>query len=256
MRLGFSLILVGFIVSGPYGAAQQPEENLPPAYRGVSVHVDGVYIPPIAGAPFSAKVEIRTEVSMPDGTRATRHTLNEIGRDSSGRIHNERRALVPETFHGTPRLISVRVFDPSTRTVTCYEPLTHVVTQSLLPPSPNGRPLKPPMPAGAKMQDLGMTTLNNIEVKGLRYTYTVPLRVSGADQPVQVTDEYWYSEDLQLNILVRHDNPLTGVQTVAITSLERQEPPATFFAPPPGYKIVDVTPPEQPASAAHAGSSR
>ena len=58
-----------------------------------------------------------------------------------------------------------------------------------------------------------------------------------------VVDEYWYSEDLHVNLLVRHSDPRTGVQTVALSDIKREEPPPAFFEVPEGYKTVDMTPP-------------
>jgi len=56
-------------------------------------------------------------------------------------------------------------------------------------------------------------------------------------------DEYWYSEDLHVNLLVRRTDPRTGVQTVTLTAIERVERAPEFFEVPEGYKIVDMTPP-------------
>jgi hypothetical protein len=47
---------------------------------------------------------------------------------------------------------------------------------------------------------------------------------------------------LHLNMLVKHDDPRTGEQTVAITHVNRSEPPAATFEIPADYKIVDETP--------------
>jgi hypothetical protein len=252
MKITSVLVAVGFVALLLQSSAQQPEENLPTRYPGTNTHVPGVFIPPIPGEPFSASVEVQTEVVATDGTWSTRHTLNEIARDSSGRIHNERRSLVPESFHGAPRVLEVHLFDPQTMTNVFYDPTTRVATQRVLSVTPKQAN---PARSGAKVEDLGTQTLDGIETKGLRYSFTVPAQVSGTGQPVEITDEYWYSEELHLNILVRHHDPRTGVQTVAITSINREEPPASLFQVPDGYKVVDVTPPP-PAGGSPQDSTR
>jgi hypothetical protein len=43
-------------------------------------------------------------------------------------------------------------------------------------------------------------------------------------------------------MLVKHNDPRTGEQTVTITKVERSEPPAETFEIPADYKVLDVTP--------------
>jgi hypothetical protein len=223
--------------------AQQADSDQPPLYRGTYTHVDGVYVTPVAGVPFSATVVIENARPMPDGSVDTKRTINRIGRDSRGRIHNERRRLVSESFHGSPRLIEVHLFDPQTRLSTFYDPLTRIARQQVLPEPPKAASLAVPSGSQVKVEALGASTLNGLDVKGTRRTFTVPAKISGTGAPVEVVDEYWYSEDLRINLLVRRTDPRTGVQTVAISHLKREEPPPAFFQVPQDYRIVDMTPP-------------
>lgn len=235
-----SILLMFLWALAGWADAQQAKTDQPPLYHGPSTNIDGVYITPVAGAPFSATAEIQTEVTLPDGSVETRHTINMIARDSVGRIHNERRQLVSESFHGTPRILSVHIFDPQTRMSTFYNPTTQVAQERLLPASPlETRPSEP----GTKPEDLGTSNLNGVEAKGLRYTRTISAAKSGTGKDVVVTDEYWYSDELHINLMVRHTDPRSGTQTVALTSINRQEPDAAMFQVPTGFKTVDVTPP-------------
>jgi len=56
--------------------------------------------------------------------------------------------------------------------------------------------------------------MENVEVHGTRKSRTIPAEFSGTGQPIVITDEYWYSADLHLNMLVKHNDPRTGEQTV------------------------------------------
>lgn len=242
MNVISAIVIAGIVATTPWLSAEQPDTSSPSLYPGTHTYVPGVYITPIAGEPFVATVEIKTDVVATDGTWSTRYTMNRIARDSNGRIHNERRMLVPQSFRGEPHVLEVHLFDPQTRLNTYYTPATHIATQRVLPEVQHGpRPARP----GAKVQDLGTTMLSGVETSGLRYTFIVPAQSSGTGNAVEVTDEYWYSQDLGINILVTHHDPRTGVQTVAITSLSREEPEASLFEIPSGFKVVDLTPPTQ-----------
>ena len=85
--------------------------------------------------------------------------------------------------------------------------------------------------------------MNDLQARGTRVTRNIAPEASGTGNPVQVVDEFWYSEELHMNLLERHTDVRGGVQTVAITSIKREEPPPALFEVPEGYKIVDVTPP-------------
>ena len=55
-----------------------------------------------------------------------------------------------------------------------------------------------------------------------------------------IVDEFWYSEDLHLNLLMRHSDPRLGMRTFSATNISRDEPPLSLFEL-AGYKIVDAT---------------
>jgi hypothetical protein len=186
---------------------------------------------------------------LDDGSSVKKKTFNNIARDSQGRIYNERRSLVPDTFNGTPPVISMHIYDPDTKLNTFLEVDTHLARQSVrLETAPalamaQGRgSVVPVNRPGYQEQDLGTESMENVAVHGVRKIRTVSAAASGTGKPVIVTDEYWYSEELHLNMLVKHDDPRTGQQIVTITQVNRAEPPASTFEIPADYKIVDETP--------------
>jgi hypothetical protein len=254
MKRNHLLPVAILLLSAAFLPGQEGVRQLPPLYRGPNTEVQGVFVTPVAGLPFSATVQIESEQTLPDGTRETRHTQVLIARDSRGRIRNERHLMVPETFHGTPPLLSVHIFDPETRISSFYNMGTRIVRQQTLPPMRDGRLNDP------HAEDLGYTTLNGMQARGSRVTRIVPSWQSGVEKPVHVVDEFWYSEDLHMNLLEQHTDVRNGVQTIAILSIQRDEPPAALFEMPEGYKIVDMTPPPEPptaqAGAAAGGPTR
>jgi hypothetical protein len=114
--------------------------------------------------------------------------------------------------------------------------MTMVAREQHIPPAP-------PRQQNPEAQDLGYTTLNGMQAHGSRTSRVIPAQASGTGQPVTVSDEVWYSEDLHMNLLEVHTDPRSGTQTVAILSIKREEPDPKLFEVPPGYKIVDLTPP-------------
>ena len=77
---------------------------------------------------------------------------------------------------------------------------------------------------------------------GTRKLRTIPAQLSGTGKEVTIVDDYWYSEDLKVYLVVDHQDPRTGEQTVGIIKADRKEPDPAMFQIPPTYKIVDETP--------------
>jgi hypothetical protein len=232
--------------------AQTGIREQPPLYRGPTLVVDGVFVTPIPGAPFTAAVLIRSEQPMADGSVEAKQTVSQIARDSRGRIRNERHLMVPESYRGTPPLLSVHLFDPATRVSYLCNPATLIARQQVVPPHEGTMDVA----RGAKTEDLGFVTLEGLQTKGTRFTRTVPAQASGTGKPVEVVDEFWYSEDLHMNLLERHTDLRGGVQTVGVSDIKREEPAPALFEVPEGYKIVDMTPPAgAPAARGHGVGS-
>jgi hypothetical protein len=236
--LQFAPLFAALLLALP---TQQPAQDVQPQARAATVN--GITIPAIPDAPFSATVVIEFERYWPDGSTQVRRTINLIARDSQGRTHNETRRLKLESFHGSPELMSVRLFDPITRIRTVCDSSLHIAHQQFVPKQP--KTASPPNPL-MHIEDLGTDTLNGLKAKGTRRTLTVYSDHRGNGGPIEVVDEEWYSEDLHINLLVRHFDPRVGVQTVGVSGLKREEPPASMFQVPLGYKIVDETPASPP----------
>ena len=242
--LSLVVCLSTFVTTGI--KAQQEAVVHPPDYRGVSTLVAGVFVTPVPNAPFSGTVEVLSKQPLDDGGVYVRRTVNHIARNSAGVIYNERRQLVPPTHVGEPALLSAHIYDPQIRLNIFYNPSTHIARQSVRP-----EPLR--APAGAvpqntatnplvKEEDLGLQTIAGLALHGTRKSRTLPASAAGSQHEIVVTDEYWYSEDLHMYMIVKHNDPRTGEQIVAITEATRSEPDPSRFTVPEGYKFVDETP--------------
>lgn len=225
----------------------QTAAPMPPDYRGVSVRIAGVFVTPVPNAPFSATVEIVSKQKLEDGSFNIRTTTNHIARDAAGRIYNERRQLVSPAFKGEPILLSAHIYDPATRTSTFLNPFDHLARQSVLPqPQPMAArvPILGPH-AGAVLtsqQDLGEQTVGTTVLHGTKKVWTVPATASGTGKPVDIVDQYWYSPDLAVYLIIEHDDPRTGEQIVAVKDVSRTAPDESLFTVPARYRVVDETP--------------
>ncbi|HEY1901055.1 MAG TPA: hypothetical protein VGG56_01390 [Terracidiphilus sp.] len=213
--------------------------------------INDIVIPAIPNAPFSATAVIEFERIWPDGSSQIYRTINLIARDSQGRTHNESRRLMPESFHGSPQLMSVQLFDPLTHIRATYEPARHIAHQQVIPDKPKTADIANP---AIHTQDLGTTTLNGLQARGTRRTYTISARLSATGEAVEMMDEDWYSEELHLNLLVRHSAPSIGDETIGISNLKREEPAASMFQIPAGYQTLEVTPNPAPLAGRKPGA--
>ena len=128
----FSVLLAFAILFSPRAFCQETAST-PPPYRGVEQHIAGVFVTPVPNVPFTATVEVESSQVLPDGSTEQKKTFNNIARDSAGRIYNERRTLVPSSFNGTPRIVSMHLYDPQNRLSTFMDPSTHIARESVLP---------------------------------------------------------------------------------------------------------------------------
>jgi hypothetical protein len=80
--------------------------------------------------------------------------------------------------------------------------------------------------------------MEGVECHGIRDTQTIPADEGGNGKEVVVVDEYWYSDELRLNMLVIHRDPRTGEQTTTVTQVSRSDPDPAIFAVPSGYQII------------------
>jgi hypothetical protein len=206
----------------------------------------GVFVTPIPNVPLMAVVNTQSSRILANGATLNQKTLSAIARDAHGRIFNEKRALVPVSVTATPPILVIHIYDPQTRTNTLIDPQSRVAWQNTLnrppstvPPEVGSIPLTGSSSASpyVKEEDLGTRRMEGVETHGIRDTQTIPAEAAGG-KDITVVDEYWYSEDLRLNMLVIHKDPRTGEQTTTVTQVSRSEPDPSIFEIPEGYKVT------------------
>lgn len=203
-----------------------------------------IFVTPVPNAPFSATIDVQRSLVQPQGGFAQVKTVRKIARDSRGRIHNENRELLPIASSETPSIRRIHLYDPETRISTILEPSnktywTMIVRHppSTVPPAMAASPTGNALPASefSKKEDLGTTEMEGLPVHGVREIQTIPATSSGTGKDVTVTDEYWYSEDLRINLQIKHNDPRMGSVTMIVTQISRGEPSSALFEIPQGY---------------------
>jgi len=200
---------------------------------------DDIFVTPIPYSPFSGVINVERSVVRQDGTVVNLKTTRAIHRDSRGRIYNEYRTLLPTSSSETPQATHVLLYDPQTRTSTTLFPPQHTYRSSTTRRPPATTPpvfasYGPPN-AFTREEDLGVQEMQGLGVHGIRHTQTIPAGTGSSDKDIVVTDEYWYSEDLRINLVLKHNDPRTGSVLMTVTQIARTEPDSSLFQIPDDY---------------------
>ena len=207
----------------------------------------GIFVTPIANEPFMAVVNVERTRLQSDGTVLNLKTIRVIARGRLGQIYNEARLLVPADSAVTPPIRTIHLYDPQTRTNTFLDTQQKTAWQGTLerppatvPPDLYAAPIGNSVPASqfTKEEELGTVTMEGVAAHGVRETQTIPATQKSGGKEITVSDEYWYSEDLRLNLVIKHNDPRTGSVNMTVTQVTRTEPDPSIFEIPSGYRLV------------------
>jgi hypothetical protein len=226
--ISLPVLLFGIIIAAvPSAQAQNPD----------------IFVTPIPANPFTGTVNVERSFVQKDGQITTLKTAREIGRDSRGRIFNEMRTLVPASSNQSPEIVGVHIYDPETRVTIMVNDLQHTFRKGTVnrppeavPPSflsASSGPNTLPQNQFTREEDLGNKVIEGLAVHGVRQSQTIPSESGG--KGVVITDEYWYSEDLRINLVLKHNDPRTGGVAMTVTGIKRSEPDPARFEIPAGY---------------------
>jgi hypothetical protein len=207
------------------------------AVGGVRTRIEGIDIPPIANAPFTAKVLVTWSRPLVGGGIQSQKYYTRVARDSQVRVRRETREFVSADSNATPPLVTFTILDPvsSTRT-TCTQTTLSCSTGAFQPRvnlTADGGALSG---AGSNVtrENLGQQTMDDLPVVGTRETAT-----SESSTRVALTQtDVWYAPDLQMDLSVDRRNPQLGEVTLKVTELVRGAPDPSWFAVPSGYQVL------------------
>jgi hypothetical protein len=226
----------------------------------------------VKGSPFCATVTTEHTQQFADGNRI--HTTNDAAlcRDSEGRTRRESELdllgalpqtaqhklititdpvagvrYVLDTKDKTARKVSLLQLkaDGSTRvpglgmhatdkTVIISEgggtATTHVFVKKIGPGGDEAAPTS---------ESLGDQTIGGVHATGTRMTTTIAAGSMGNEQPILVTSESWFSPELKITVMTKHNDPWAGEMKTQFTNVTPSEPDHSLFTVPSDYKVVD-----------------
>ena len=152
-------------------------------------------MPTVSGAPFTLTLSTQWTRRLSDGSTITLINHRLIARDSSGRVFQEQRRLVPENDPNADRVSNLQWSDPEkgayydclATTLVCqldtYRPIASEVP-AVPGPTMNGK-------AFVTVQPLGMRTIEGMETQSRLETTTINAGAIGNDKPIVITKEFW-----------------------------------------------------------------
>ena len=251
MRRAFPTLIasVPFLLISAGVAAQESQPMHAPDWRAPQ-HIAPLYFPPKPNAPFTATAVTLWVHTLPGGSTLSMQNRRRVARDADGRIYQERAtfAPVPRTGLRESRVYATEYDDPIEHKRYRCMPEAKVCNlfgysaaadMAIVPAG-----LQPDRTTFITREDLGVESLDGLEVQHSLETTTLYSGSVGNTRTILRTCEYWYSPALGINVkVVRHD-PRDGDQTLWLenVSLSAAEPGA--FTLPAGYQIVDHRHPE------------
>jgi hypothetical protein len=216
---------------------------------GRTQNTSGIFLPPVPGAPFSGVIVVERTIIPHSGDSALNlKTVRDVARDSQGRIYNVFRQFEPASDNTTPPVVRIHFYDPQTRSYTYVYPQqkTYMTGTVNHPPAPEPADLiaspagsSAPLNQFTKEEDLGTQSISGVSAHGVRQVQTIPA-ASNTGKEIVLTDEYWYAEDLHMNVAVKHDDPRTGRVSMTLTQVTRTEPDPSIFQIPDDYKMTGI----------------
>ncbi|MEO8373467.1 MAG: hypothetical protein ABI806_30055 [Candidatus Solibacter sp.] len=88
-------------------------------------------------------------------------------------------------------------------------------------------------------ESLGKQVVEGVKAEGMREVSTIPAGTIGNDRPISITNESWYSEELQTMVSTKRSDPRTGDESFRMTNIRLGEPGAYLFQAPAGYQITE-----------------
>ena len=183
--------------------------------------------------PFSAETVIEDTRRLYDGTTVTKTTKGGFYRDTAGRTRREQPFDMVGGFSISKPQTLVFINDFATKTQYFFDLGNSIARKIGIDGTPRDEPKNP----DAKSDSLGTKTIEGISVEGTRITYELPAGQIGNDKPIQIVTENWYSPELQVIVMSRHVDPLSGEHIFRLSNIKRTEPAPSLFTVPAGFKV-------------------
>jgi hypothetical protein len=232
LRWLFALVCLAVV---PFGSAQD---------------TSSIFLTPVANAPFTGVIVVqRAFVPANGGQTRELRTIREVARDSQGRIRNVFRQLIPASDSSVPPIVRIHFYDPQTRDFTYLYPQQKVYVTGTVNHPPAAQPAdliasasgnSAPLNQFTKLEDLGTQSIGGVPAHGVREIQTIPAASSSTGKEIVLTDEYWFSEELHMNVVMKHNDPRKGSFTMTLTEISLADPDPSLFQIPEDYTRANV----------------
>jgi TonB family protein len=236
----------------------------------------------IRNAPFSGEMVCENIQTMADGNRIVKRGSTVFYRDREGRIRREITVKIrdantgPNTgIHKEHKMIEVSdpfggqnfTLDPQNRTAQKFpassrsmKEMEGIRTRTYQYADAGGIPnptviptnnmcFRLVMPVGGlganletKNESLGTQVIEGVAAEGTRITQTIPAGSIDNERPIEIIYERWYSQELQLDLLIKLADPRSGESIQQFTNLNRGDPDPALFEIPPDYTVHEFKP--------------
>ena len=86
-------------------------------------------------------------------------------------------------------------------------------------------------------EDLGQQMIEGVNATGTRNTTVIPAGAIGNAQEIRIVSEQWFSPDLEVLVMTRHNDPRVGETIYRLANIVRAEPDPALFTVPGDYTI-------------------
>jgi hypothetical protein len=265
----YSVLIAFWLTLGPVGAtAQMPGPPPPPGPGHDMFYVRTFRLEDnkvVTGAPYSADATTENTQVLSDGNRIARKETVKVYRDSMGRTRRDLSVNAIGPWSSGAPMQMANIFDP----VAGVHYMLNMQEKKAFKMPP---PRKPP-PGGPGMMakdkvfiagggvpeagpamtivekdagignrvetSMGTQEVEGVQAQGTRTTETIPAGKIGNEKPIVITTERWYSPDLQVDVLVKHNDPRMGEVVYQLTNISREEPDPSLFQVPSDYTVQE-----------------
>jgi hypothetical protein len=237
-------------------------QSVQPCTPGINNWIGPDQVGGLKNAPFSATGKLTVDQKLPGGNAVHGVFLSRAIRDSAGRSRFETVTRcwrgADGNFHAAWTVLVMDGVASTSLTWDIDDLEPKVVRLTHYPPSPRPGPAPTPEelaqqkklaelnqpPSELKVEDLGTKTINGVSAEGKRTTQTIPAGEEGNERAVTTVHEVWYSKQLRQMVMTVDDDPRGSHLVFALENVKLQEPDVSLFAPPAGYTVEDIKPPE------------
>jgi hypothetical protein len=87
---------------------------------------------------------------------------------------------------------------------------------------------------------LGNKDFDGVKAEGKLSSFDIPAGEIGNTNPIVVSDETWYSPDLQITVYSKHSDPRSGDRIYRLNNIKRDDVAASMFVVPSDYRMRDI----------------